>query len=76
MQMPGVEFAEEMSDDEHNLSWGVLAILLLVICLIAWSIADGLQHSAMQKDADEAARCHSLGGTYSGNKCYIKGEEL
>lgn len=40
--MPGVEFAEEMSDDEHNLSWGVLAILLLVICLIAWSIADGL----------------------------------
>lgn len=67
--MPGIEFAEEISR-------GVLVVLLLAICLIVWSIADGLQHSAMQKDADEAARCHSLGGTYSGNKCYIKGEEL
>lgn len=76
MQMPEIEFAEEMNDNEHNLSQGVLVVLLLAICLIAWALADGLQHSTIQKDADEAARCHSLDGTYSGNKCYIKGEEL
>lgn len=74
--MPGIECAEEMSDDEINLGGLVLVIIISIGCLVLWALSSGWQHQAMQLDADKSARCNSLGGSYSGDKCYMDGEEV
>ncbi len=54
----------------------IIVGVVILGCLVLGALAETANCRARQRAADEKARCDSIGGIYSGNKCYVNGEEM